>query len=72
MDDWGFVCDRIGGGWVVEGICGGKAAPDSVATKGIFVYEGKGGGCSLWPYLLRIIIDKYGFILDTIKRITTT
>ena len=73
--DWGFIWDRFGRGWGGEEVSGGKAAPDGVATQIILVYEGGGGGRCIWPYLLRMVMDKYGFVLDVIyweKRRSTT
>ena len=64
--DWGFVLDSINRGGGREGISGGEAAPDGVATQTILVYEKGGGGYGLWPYLSRVIMDEYGFILDII------
>ena len=49
---------------------GGKAALYGVATEDILVYKEGGGGCCLWLYLLRIILDKliWVYILDIVMK----
>ena len=63
MYDWGLIWDSIGRGWGRQAVSRGKAARDGVATGGVLVYEEGGGGYSLWPYLLRVIFNKYGFYI---------
>ena len=60
----GLVWDSIDRGRGGEGISGGKAAPDGVATEGILVNEEGDGGCVIRPYLLKIIMNIYGFRFD--------
>ena len=62
--DWGLVWDGIDIGRGGEGICGEKTAPDGVATERMLVNEEGGGGYYVRPYLLKIIMDIYGFRFD--------
>ena len=69
MYHWEFLCDCVDKVWGREGIICGKAASDSVATESILVYEEGGGGYGSSPCLLRMIMNKYWFILYIIMNI---